>query len=289
MNDSILQECLSYIDFLNESGYFVSLSGFNPKFDPYIDKLLKYDIHLHNVCFYLKQNNTTFGKCNKNKEMLNRAKITEPYYSCCYAGVEEFVIPVFYEGQSLLRINVSGYRSTLKKSQKFMERISLKCSNHFAQLYMELSPSPPKFDDIMKFINPLKYMIIELYRHCQSVADEHKEISPSKQIFIKALQYINENYMQQISCDSISSKLSYSTSYMQYVFKKEGNTTIKSHVNNVRLNQAKRLLTYSHISVTDVALACGFLDSNYFSTAFKNKYGIPQKKYRDMHFISRQN
>ena len=36
-------------DFLNELGYFVSLSGFNPKLDPYIDKLLKYDIHLHNV------------------------------------------------------------------------------------------------------------------------------------------------------------------------------------------------------------------------------------------------
>ena len=288
MNDFILQECLSYIDFLNELGYFVSLSGFNSKFAPCIDKLLKYDIHLHSVCFYLKQNKMTFGKCIKNKELLNRTKITEPYYSCCYAGVEEFVIPVFYEEQSLLRISVSGYRSTLKKSQKFMERISFKCDNHFTKLYKELSPSPPEFGDIMKFITPLKYMIIELYKHCQSVFYDRKGISPTKQIFIKALQYISENYMQQISCDSISSRLNYSTSYMQYVFKKEGNTTIKAHINNVRLNQAKLLLTNSHMSITDVALACGFLDSNYFSTAFKNKYGVPPKKYRDMHFLSKQ-
>ncbi len=285
MNSSILKECLSYIDFLKGLGYFVSLSGFNPIFNPYIDKLLNYEIHLHSVCFYLKQSKITFGKCVKNKERLNRTKITEPYYSCCYAGVEEFVIPVIYEGDSLLRINISGFRGTLKKSQKFMERISLKSGDHFTRLYMELSPSPPKFDDIMKFINPLRYMIIELYKHCQGIADDCEEKSPTKQIFIKAVQYINENYMQQISCDALSSELNYSTSYMQYVFKKEGNTTIKSYINDTRLSKAKHLLSHSLISVTDVAFACGFLDSNYFSTAFKNKYGISPKKYRKLKFV----
>lgn len=288
MNSSILQECTDYIDFLKSLGYFVSLSGFNHKFNPYIDKLLNYGIHLHSICFCLKQNKSTFDKCIRNKERLNSTKVTAPYYDCCYAGVEEFVVPVIYEGESLLRINISGYRGTLKKSQKFMERISIKCGNHFTQLYMELSPSPPRLNEIMKFINPLKYMFIELYKHCQSIADKSEEKSPTKQIFIKALHYINENYMQQISCDSLSCQLNYSTSYMQYIFKKEGNTTIKSHINNVRLNQAKHLLSHSHISVTDVALACGFLDSNYFSTAFKNKYGISPKKYRDMYFLSKQ-
>ncbi|MBQ8146609.1 MAG: helix-turn-helix transcriptional regulator [Clostridia bacterium] len=288
MNSSVLRECLDYIDFLKSLGYFVSLSGFNPKFDPYIDKLLNYEIHLHSVCFYLKQNKQAFGRCIRNKERLNSTKITAPYYDCCYAGVEEFVVPVIYEGEHLLRINISGYRGTLKKSQKFMERISLKCGNHFNQLYMELSPSPPKLNEIMRFINPLRYMITELYKHCQSIDNNYEDKSPTRQIFVKALRYINENYMQQISCDSLSCQLNYSTSYMQYVFKKEGNTTIKAHINNVRLSQAKHLLSHSHISVTDVALACGFLDSNYFSTAFKNKYGISPKKYRDMYFLSKQ-
>ena len=288
MNYSILQECLSYIDFLKGLGYFVSLSGFNSKLDPYIDKLLNYEIHLHSVCFYLKQNSETQGKCVLNKQMLNNSKITEPYYSCCYAGVEEFVIPVIYKGEYVLKINVSGFRDTLAKSKKFMERVSIKCDSSFSQLYMELSPFPPTLKELMRFIAPLKYMIIELYKHCQDIADNYKEFSPTKQIFIKALHYINENYMQQISCDSISSKFNYSTSYMQYIFKKEGNTTIKSYINNVRLNQARYLLSHSHTNVTSIALSCGFLDSNYFSTAFKNKYGISPKKYRDMHFLSKQ-
>ena len=288
MNHSILQDCLSYIDFLKGLGYFVSLSGFSSKLDPYIDKLLSYEIHLHSVCFYLKQNNSTIDKCVLNKKRLNDSKITEPYYSCCYAGVEEFVIPVLYEGESILRINISGFRGTLAKSKKFMERISLKCDSLFPQLYMELSPSPPTLDEVMKFITPLKYMIIELYKHCQGISENYRENSPTKQIFINALHYINENYMQQISCDSISSKFNYSTSYMQYIFKKEGNTTIKAYINNVRLNQARYLLSNSNANITSIALACGFSDSNYFSTAFKSKYGISPKKYRDTQSTSSQ-
>ena len=282
MKDSVLQECLDYIDFLKGLGYFVSLSGFNPVLDPYIDKLLNYEIHLHSVCFFLKQNSKTQGKCVLNKQILNNAKITEPYYSCCYAGVEEFVVPVIYKGESVLRINVSGFRGTLKKSKRFMERISLKCDRSFAQLYKELSPNPPSLKELMRFINPLKYMFVELYKHCQSIDAGYEEASPTKQIFQKAVRYINENYMQQISCDSIASRFNYSTSYMQYIFKKEGNTTIKAYINNIRLNQARYLLANSHTNVTNVGLACGFLDSNYFSTAFKNKYGTSPKKYRDL-------
>ena len=288
MNNSILTECLNYIDFLNGLEYFVSLSGFNPKLDPYIDKLLNYGIHPHSVCCYLKQSPKMMQNCFINKKRLNNTKITEPYYSCCYAGVEEFVIPVLYEGETILRINLSGFRGTLKKSEKFMQRVSLKCDNHFTQLYMELSPNPPRLEEIMKFVTPLKYMFIELYKDAQSILDNSNESSPTRQIFIKAMRYINENYMQQISCDSISLKLNYSTSYIQYIFKKEGNTTIKAYINKVRLRRAKYLLAYSNASITSIALSCGFIDSNYFSTAFKGKYGVPPKKYRSTHLISKR-
>ena len=86
--------------------------------------------------------------------------------------------------------------------------------------------------------------------------------------------------MQQISCDTLSSELNYSISYIQYVFKKEANTTIKAQIIKTRLSKAKHLLSHSQISITDIAFACGFSDSNYFSTAFKNKYGISPKSYR---------
>ena len=218
-----------------------------------------------------------------NKKKLNETKITEPLYSCCYAGIEEYIVPIFYQEDSIMRINISGYRDNLQKSKKFAERISKKCDKNFQQLYSELSPNPPSLEDIMRFVNPLRYMITELYKHCRMLNKNANEISPTKQIYLNAIHYINENYTQQISCESLSSALNYSLSYIQYIFKKEGNTTVKAQIIKTRLSRAKYLLLHSQISITDIAFACGFMDSNYFSTAFKNKYGISPKKYRAMY------
>ena len=281
MTSAILTEALNYIDFLKDLGYYVSLSCYNSVFLPYFEKLKNYDIHLHNVCFFLKQHRKTAGKCLINKRLLGKAKITEPYYSCCYAGVEEFVIPVTYEDETVLLINLSGYRGTIKKSQKFMERISLQCGDSFDKLYSELSPYPPRLCEVLNFVNPLKYMFIEFYRSCKNASKGNEEISPTRQLYLEATRYINDNYSQPITCNSLSTEFNYSTSYMQYIFKKEGQTTIKSYINKVRLDKAGYLLTHSYLSVTDIAFDCGFSDSNYFSTAFKNKYGTSPKKYRD--------
>ena len=283
MTSVILDEALNYIEFLKSLGYYISLSCFDSAFSPYFERLKNYEIHLHNVCFFLKQHHKTAGKCLRNKKLLGKAKITEPYYSCCYAGVEEFVIPVMYEGRAILLINLSGYRGTLKKSGKFMARLSSECGESFDRLYAELSPQPPRLLEVLRFTSPLKYMFIELYKQCQSATEEREDISPTKRLFTEAARYINENYIEQITCNSLAARFNYSTSYMQYIFKKEGKTTIKAYINEVRLDKASYLLAHSYLSITDVAFACGFFDSNYFSTAFKNRYGISPKKFRDYH------
>jgi len=104
MSSTILAEALNYIDFLKSLGFYVSLSCFDAEFLPYFDKLKNYEIHLHNVCFFLKQHRKTQGKCLLNKKMLGETKITEPYYSCCYAGVEEFVIPIMHKKAKVRRL-----------------------------------------------------------------------------------------------------------------------------------------------------------------------------------------
>ena len=161
-----------------------------------------------------------------------------------------------------------------------MKQISARCGDGFDKLYSELSPAPPRLCEVLRFTNPLKYMFTELYKQCKRDADRHEDISLTRRLFTEVSRYVNENYTEQITCNSLAARFNYSTSYMQYIFKKEGKTTIKSYINEVRLDKANYLLTHSYLSITDVAFACGFSDSNYFSTAFKNKYGISPKKYR---------
>jgi AraC family transcriptional regulator, carnitine catabolism transcriptional activator len=48
----------------------------------------------------------------------------------------------------------------------------------------------------------------------------------------------------------------------------------------VRLDKAERLLTYSQLSVRDVALACGYATLAQFSRAFRARYGKSPRQFR---------
>ncbi len=279
MKANILKDIIGYVEFLRSCGYYVSLSCFENRFEPYTAELLPYEIHLHSVCSYLKQNKATLGKCVLNKRKLNNAQISKPIYSCCYAGVEEYVIPIIYEKKALMCINISGYRATLQKSKNRMEQTARLCDSHFIEAYNELSDSPPSFENIMSFVKPLEYMVIKLYKACQE-RNNKESTAQTTSIYLKAMEYIHENYMHKISCDTLAREINYSSSYLRYIFKKECNSSVNKQINEVRLKRAKYLLLNTELSITEIALCCGFCDSNYFSTVFKAKYKVPPKSYK---------
>lgn len=55
---------------------------------------------------------------------------------------------------------------------------------------------------------------------------------------------------------------------------------ISDHINNVKLEKAAELLKSNSMNISEIAYALGFSSPNYFSTAFKNKFGISPKEYK---------
>lgn len=280
---SVLNDITDYIEFLRNCGYGISLSCFFNKFEPYTQRLLEYEIHTHSVCSYLKSNKSTMGKCQANKMKLGKVTFSGTYYSCCYAGVEEYVIPVTDNEIFLMCINVSGYRDNLQLSKERKNKIAKLCDQRFHLLYSELLTNVPTENEVMRFIAPLKYMIKELYRECCEL-QRNSSNSATKIIYLEAIRYIHENFMNSISCKSIANHINYSVSYLRYIFKKEGRCSVIQCINEIRLEKARGLLMRTSLSVTDIALNCGFGDSNYFSTAFKRKYGVSPTGYKKVAF-----
>ena len=60
-----------------------------------------------------------------------------------------------------------------------------------------------------------------------------------------------------------------------------GYSTI-SYVLHIKLNKAKKMLSSSEISITDVSDACGFYDASYFSRVFKKEFGISPSHFQQM-------
>ena len=279
MRSNIFKDVVGYIEFLRKMGYNCVLSHFDTRFEPYTQELYFYEIHMSSVCHYLKRNCTTKGKCNAQKTKLNLFECSEPYYSCCYAGVEEYIFPVNFEGETIMRIHISGYRDTLEKSKYCKEKISQICDGEFLKLYNELFTNPPSLNEVEMFTKPLEYMIVELYKYCQKSS---QMVSETKKVYLKAIALINEKYADKITVESLAKMMNYSPSYLRYAFKKEGGISPNKQINEIRLENAKFLLLNTTLNITEISYRCGFADSNYFSTVFKEKYGKPPKGFKKM-------
>jgi AraC-like DNA-binding protein len=54
----------------------------------------------------------------------------------------------------------------------------------------------------------------------------------------------------------------------------------------LRIRQSMELLTASDMSVTDIAMECGFNDSNYFARQFKRINDMSASEFRKRHLTS---
>lgn len=59
--------------------------------------------------------------------------------------------------------------------------------------------------------------------------------------------------------------------------------SISDHINNLRLHESKELLKKSNLSISEIAYAVGFATPNYFSSSFKNKFGMSPKEFKTLY------
>ena len=135
----------------------------------------------------------------------------------------------------------------------------------------------PEETYVLQAVKPLVYMFSQLQNECIRTSDI---VNTSSELYRKALRYIYDNYMNSFTIEEMAKTLNYSESYLRHIFVKQSGKSIAKTVLAIRLSQASTLLVSTNLSVTTIALECGFCDGNYFSTVFKKKYGVSPMKYR---------
>ena len=76
--------------------------------------------------------------------------------------------------------------------------------------------------------------------------------------------------------------LSVSEEHLSRTFKKEITFGFSEYITLIRLQKAEHMLKNEPSrAITEVAYACGFNDSNYFSYKFKKAYGLTPSEVRD--------
>ncbi|MBU9727706.1 AraC family transcriptional regulator [Diplocloster modestus] len=106
-----------------------------------------------------------------------------------------------------------------------------------------------------------------------SYQNQYEKIRPS-------IQYINENYEQELTLEVLAELSFMSKSYFSTYFKKVTNMTLWEYIELIRIHQAQLMLATENQSVTDISFSCGFHSVSSFNTSFKKITGLTPSMYR---------
>jgi YesN/AraC family two-component response regulator len=113
-----------------------------------------------------------------------------------------------------------------------------------------------------------------------ALARTHKLGSATQRLVRKALAYIHEHYAEPLSRAQIAQCVGIAEDYLTDCFHQELRVPPMSYLTRYRIKQARALLEAEAQSVTDVALAVGFVDSAHFSRVFQREVGVSPNAYR---------
>ena len=94
------------------------------------------------------------------------------------------------------------------------------------------------------------------------------------------LNYIQKNYMYDISMQEVARVMNYSEAYFCKLFKQCFSKNFTSYLTEYRVAEAKKMLGEPTVNVKDVGKSVGYMDSNYFARVFKRITGQTPTEYR---------
>lgn len=101
-----------------------------------------------------------------------------------------------------------------------------------------------------------------------------------------AIDFIEQNFMKQITLEDICKNIMYSPYYFSRVFKNETGMAPYEYLIHRRLNYAKHLLIKTKLAISEIGVICGYESPISFNKSFKKFIGITPKEYRKNNKLS---
>lgn len=127
-----------------------------------------------------------------------------------------------------------------------------------------------------------------LYRH--GIISDAEQLYKSKDVqkIIRALSYINEHYMENITLSDLCSELGFATGYLCRIFKSALGATFTEYLNFVRVCKAESLLIKTEKSILEISEEVGFASVSYFNRVFKRYGNCTPSYYRSAKYLAQR-
>ncbi|SFD99027.1 AraC-type DNA-binding protein [Paenibacillus catalpae] len=94
------------------------------------------------------------------------------------------------------------------------------------------------------------------------------------------IAFIHEKYSRNLSISDLAGECSLSVFRFIHKFKEVTGMTPMKYITEIRMNEAKKLLSESSLHVKEVAAVVGYDNPLYFSRIFRSTVGIPPSEYK---------
>ena len=129
--------------------------------------------------------------------------------------------------------------------------------------------------------NVLSEIWILLLEEIKHMDNAPLQLQPKNQDrILTMLAYIQENYAQKLSLEDIAHSAAVSTRECLRCFKTAIHQSPMDYLIEYRIRAAKKLLETTDLSITDIALTCGFNSNSYFTKLFHRICGKAPNTYR---------
>ena len=81
-------------------------------------------------------------------------------------------------------------------------------------------------------------------------------------------KYIEQHFRENISREDIAANIYITPNYLSRIFHEKSGLTLREYINICRIEEAKRLMSATDYSITEIALMTGFENIPYFSTVW---------------------
>ena len=94
------------------------------------------------------------------------------------------------------------------------------------------------------------------------------------------IAFVQKHYVEKISLAMLADEFHLSEKYVSWYFKEHFSIGLMQYVLHLRMEKAKDMLMTTDLSITEVALSCGYQSVNLFIRNFKGMYGVTPLQYK---------
>lgn len=122
------------------------------------------------------------------------------------------------------------------------------------------------------FCNEIKILL--------NIRNEDTQVYSGNKLISDIINYIKDNYKENITLYNLSEKFNINQSYLSQLFKNETGINFINYLTNYRISKARLLLLETDMYINDIAQEVGYDDYLYFRKVFKKVNNVTPTEYR---------